>query len=134
MRGDNGVHRFTYAFTAWEGAFADCDVVQQGYELNVPPKVVQGGCLDMSFMKIDKANVVIDTVKLAEDGSGDIIVRLYEAKKAAVQANLTINTDGFQAYECDMLENIIGGLEMTDRNLELSFRAFEIKTIRLTRA
>lgn len=134
MRGDNGVHRFTYAFTAWEGAFADCDVVQQGYELNVPPKIVQGGCLDMSFMKIDKANIMIDTVKLAEDGSGDIIVRLYEAKKAAVQAKLTINADGFQAYECDMLENVMDSLEMANRSLELSFRAFEIKTIRLTRA
>lgn len=133
MRGDNGTHRFTYAFTAWEGTFADCDVVQQGYELNVPPRVVQGGCLDISFMKIDKANIMIDTVKLAEDGSGDIIVRLYEAKKAAVRAKLTVNIGEFRAYECDMLENIIGNLQTADKSLELSFRAFEIKTIRLTK-
>ena len=33
MRADNQVHHFTYAFTAWEGDFAGCDVVKQGYEL-----------------------------------------------------------------------------------------------------
>lgn len=133
MRADNGHHSFTYAFTAWEGTYMDSDVVQQGYELNVQPKVVPGGALDMSFMSVDKANVIIDSMKLAEDGSGDVILRLYEAKKAAVAANVKVNLDGFKAYECDMLENIVSDVEVSENEMKLSFRAFEIKTVRLAK-
>lgn len=133
MRADNGQHSFTYAFTAWEGTFMDCDVVQQGYELNVPATVVPGGCLDMSFVNVDKANIIVDSMKLAEDGSGDVILRLYDAKKAAVSANVTINLDGFKAYTCDMLENIVEELDVKDQSICFDFRAFEIKTVRIAK-
>lgn len=133
MRADNGVHHFTYAFTAWEGSFANCDVVRQAYELNVKPVVVQGGCLDMSFLQIEQTNVMLDTIKLAEDGSGDVIVRLYEAKKAAVTANIYVELSNMKAYACDMLENVIEELTVVDGTIEIPFRAFEIKTIRLVK-
>lgn len=133
MRADNGVHHFTYAFTAWEGSFADCDVVHQAYELNVKPVVMQGGCLDMSFLQIEQTNVMLDTIKLAEDGSGDVIVRLYEAKKAAVKANIYVELPNMKAYVCDMLENVIEELTVVDGTFEIPFRAFEIKTIRLVK-
>jgi alpha-mannosidase len=71
---------------------------------------------------------------MAEDGSGDIIVRLYESKKAAVNTKLhAAFTKKFKAYECDMLENAKTKLPVKDGALELSFRAFEIKTIRLSK-
>lgn len=133
MRADNGQHSFTCAFTAWEGTFMDCDVVQQGYELNVPATVVPGGCLDMSFVNVDKANIIVDSMKLAEDRSGDVILRLYDAKKAAVSANVTINLDGFKAYTCDMLENIVEELDVKDQSICFDFRAFEIKTVRIAK-
>ena len=127
------MHNFTYAFTAWEGDFVSCDVVKQAYELNVAPVTVQGGKLDASYLSVDNDNIVIDTVKLAEDGSGDIIVRLYESKKAAVTANLYASiADGYKAYSCDMLENVLEEIPVDNGAASLSFRAFEIKTIRLS--
>ena len=134
LRTDNRVHNFTYAFTAWEGDFASSDVVKQAYEVNIKPAVVQGGCLDTSYLHMDNDNIIIDTVKLAEDGSGDIIVRLYESKKAAVTTKLhAAFTENFKAYYCDMLENVQEELAVEDGAVELTFRAFEIKTIRLAK-
>ena len=133
FRTDNRVHNFTYAFTAWEGDFASCDVVKQAYEVNINPAVVMGGALDASYLSVDNDNVIIDTVKMAEDGSGDIIVRLYESKKAAVTTKLHVNfAKDFKACDCDMLENARGDIEVSDGAVELAFRAFEIKTIRIS--
>ncbi|MBR6709888.1 MAG: alpha-mannosidase [Clostridia bacterium] len=132
FRTDNRVHHFTYAFTAWEGDFASSDVVKQGYELNVTPVVVEGGALDASYLSVDRDNIMIETVKLAEDGSGDVIVRLYEAKKAACSAKLCVNFGGdFTAYSCDMLENKEEELAPENGAVDLAFKAFEIKTVRL---
>lgn len=130
MRADNRTHRFTYAFTAWEGSFADCDVVRQGYELNVEP-VTAPGTRDFSLLSIDRENIFADTLKPAEDGSGDLILRLYEAKKAAVTAQVRLNLGPFRAYACDMLETVQEELPVEEGRLTLDFRAFEIKTIRL---
>ena len=69
----------------------------------------------------------------AEDGSGDIILRLYESKKAAVTARVACRL-GVKAYLCDMLENVTEEIPMEDGVLELPFRAFEVKTVRIRRA
>ncbi len=134
LRTDNRVHNFTYAFTAWEGDFVSSDVVKEAYALNIKPTLVCGGALDASYLSMDNDNIIIDTVKLAEDGSGDLIVRLYESKKAAVNATLTAGlADGFKAYDCDMLENKKDELAVCGNKIDLSFRAFEIKTVRLAK-
>lgn len=133
MRADNRVHRFTYAFTAWEGNFAGCDVVRQGYEVNVNPLVVPGGSRDFSLLSIDQDNIFADTLKPAEDGRGDWILRLYEAKKAAGSACIRMEQKDFRAYECDMLENILREIPVVDGKMYLDFRAFEVKTVRIVR-
>nr|WP_300818412.1 glycoside hydrolase family 38 C-terminal domain-containing protein [uncultured Acetatifactor sp.] len=133
MRADNGQHSFTYAFTAWEGTLADSDVVRQGYELNVKPVVSKGAVDRFSAVTVDKANVILDTMKPAEDGSGDIVLRLYEAKKAAAKAEVSLQFGAAKAYLCDMLENVIEEVPVTDGKIVLPFRAFEIKTVRVKR-
>nr|WP_296473125.1 glycoside hydrolase family 38 C-terminal domain-containing protein [uncultured Acetatifactor sp.] len=133
MRADNGQHSFTYAFTAWEGPFVDSDVVRQGYELNVKPVVSKGAVDRFSAVTVDKANVILDTMKPAEDGSGDIVLRLYEAKKAAAKAEVSLQFGAAKAYLCDMLENVIEEVPVTDGKIVLPFRAFEIKTVRVKR-
>ena len=133
MCADNRVHHFTYAFTAWEGSFAESDVVRQGYELNVKPVVAGGAVPTFSALTIDKENVILDTMKPAEDGSGDIILRLYESKKAAVLATVTLSDllQGEKVYLCDMLENCKEEILVENGEISLNFRAFEVKTVRI---
>jgi alpha-mannosidase len=131
MRADNGVQKFTYAFYAWEGSFIDSDVVRQGYELNVTPYVTRGRVQTFEALQIDKKNVILETMKPAEDGSGDIILRFYEAAGAAVTSRITINWKAERAWLCDMLEHPREELGIPERGLRLPFGTFEIKTIRL---
>lgn len=131
MRADNRLHHFTYAFTAWEGPFAQCDVVRQGYELNVKPRIIEGSTAAFSAVQIEKENIFLDCMKPAEDGSGDIILRLYEAKKAAVDTEITVKFDAPKAWLCDMLENKEAEIPTENGTLNLTFGAFEVKTIRI---
>ncbi|MCI5650486.1 MAG: glycosyl hydrolase-related protein [Fusicatenibacter sp.] len=133
MCADNRVHSFCYAFTPWEGSFADCDVVRQGYELNVKPQVTCGKTETFRAVTVEKSNVILDTMKPAEDGSDDLILRFYESKKAAVESEITCNLGGKKAYLCDMLENVQEEIPMENGIMRFPFRAFEIKTVRIVR-
>ena len=134
LNADKGEHDFTYSYYVWDGPFMDCGVVREGYALNVPLTQAAGRCPAHSLMQVDAPNVIIDTVKLAEDGSGDVIVRLYESKHAQTAATLTLGFPAAQAFVCDMLENPQQELAVNDHAMALEMRAFEIKTVRIKRA
>lgn len=132
---DRGHHSFTYAVTAWEGSFIDADVVQQGYDLNVRPLLLPGVTETFSAFAVSCPNVILETVKPASDGSCDLILRLYESKKAETFAALQIDfsafglsKDSFTIFETDMAEQT----RIPVNPALLHFRPFEIKTLRIS--
>jgi len=132
MTADQGVQEFTYAFYAWNGAFVDGHVVHRGYELNVDPLIVEGKAGARSLFAVDVPNVVIETVKPAEDGSGDVIVRLYESARTATRCTLNTSLAVMSAAETDMLERTLRERVHDGGNIPLELRAFEVKTLRLS--
>ena len=133
MRADQGEHTFTYSVTCWEGSFMDSPVVREAASLNVPMLVADGSLDRFSAFSVDADNVFIDTVKPAEDGSGDLILRVYEAKKADTSCRLTLNIPAAKVWDCDMLENKQEELPLTDGVLPLHFHTFEVKTLRIAK-
>ena len=131
LRADQGEHVFTYAVTCWEGAFLSSPVVREAASLNVPLTVAKGTLKDFSAFSLNADNIFLDTVKPAEDGSGDLILRLYEAKKADTFCRLTLNIPVKAVWECDLMENRETELSMSGRELDLRFHTFEIKTLRI---
>ena len=132
MRADRGRQEFTYAFYAWTGSFVDSPLVQEGYDLNVPVMAAPGAGGEGSLFSVDAPNVVIETVKPAEDGSGDVIVRLYESKRTATRCILETSLPIKNAVQTNMLEEEQGDLALDESTIALDFRPFEIKTIRLS--
>jgi alpha-mannosidase len=133
-RADNGMQHFAYALYAWEGSFIESDVVRQGYEFNVEPFVIEGSIPAFEAVSILPKNIILEAMKPAEDGSGDVIFRLYEAAGAAVNAEIKIELPVGKIWECNMLEEEKTLLSEGKENLpvlHLAFRAFEIKTLRL---
>ena len=65
-------------------------------------------------------------MKLAEDGSGDIILRLYESKKTHCRTTITTSFPVAAIRETNLLEE-----DVTEDIKEVSFVPFEIKTLRL---
>ena len=133
MRADNRIHQFTYAFTAWEGNFAESDVTRQAYELNVKPQLVLGKTRMFESVTIDCNNVFLESMKPAEDGSTDVILRLYEAQKAPGKVTICTHISATKAYLCDMLENIREEIPFSEGKFTLIFGAFQIYTIRLVK-
>jgi alpha-mannosidase len=132
MHADKGRQEFTYALYAWNGSLAGSNVVREAYELNCPALVVPGGGGDRSLFAVGAPNVVMEAVKPAEDGSGDIVVRLYEAMRTATRCVLTTSLPVASASLTNMLEEPEAELEVADGRIALEFRPFEIKTLRLS--
>ncbi len=131
MSADKGHQEFTYALYTWNGSFATSPVVRAAYELNCPVTPVSGAAGEHSLFSVDAPNVIVETVKPAEDGSPDVIVRLYEAKRTATRCTLSTSLPIVTAAETDMLERTQAELSCDAGKIDLSFRAFEIKTLRL---
>lgn len=132
MASDQGEHHFRYGFTAWEGDFLSSPVVHQGLCFNEPLTVLPGTAPSMSAFETDKPNVIIDTLKPADDGSGDLILRLYESKKADTFFRLSSVLAASSLQPCDMLENPTGERLAPDAQLHLA--PFQILTLRVSLA
>ncbi len=131
MTADKGRQEFTYSFYFWEGPLASSRVVQESYDLNVPLSVEDGAAGRRELFGTDSPSVIVETVKPAEDGSGDIVVRLYESARSSVDCEFRTSLPVKTAAETDMLEREKRKLKLSSGAVNLSFRPFEIKTLRL---
>lgn len=131
LNADKGKHSFKYAVMPICESLCDSNVVREGYELNSPVIVKNGFKEEMSLLGVSEKNIIIDTVKTAEDGSGDIIIRLYECMNTETKVSLSLGFDIKSAYVTDMLENIEHELEIKDNKIDIKFHGFEVKTIRV---
>jgi alpha-mannosidase len=132
-RGDAGVHRVTYSFLPHAAGFSAESVIRPAYELNVPLLAVKGRGSRQgdSFLSIDAPNVIIETVKPAEDGEA-YVIRLYEAERSAVTgASLTFGKAPSRLIAATMLEDELFELPFNCNRVSLDFGAFEIKTLKI---
>ncbi|MFD5759504.1 alpha-mannosidase, partial [Streptomyces sp. NPDC127044] len=74
---DQGKHRFTYALLP--GASIE-DAIAEGYALNLPLRVADSAGPAEPVVSVDGEGVTVEAVKLADDASGDVVVRLYESR------------------------------------------------------
>ncbi|MBR2669543.1 MAG: alpha-mannosidase [Solobacterium sp.] len=130
MRTDNRRHEFVYAIAPFEGPFSGSNIVRQGLALNNKPITAEGKAVIGSLVSIDCGNVIMDTLKPAEDGSSDIIMRFYESQNAAVHASVRTAFEG-KAYMTNLLENVEKEIPFEKGCFELDFGVFEIHTVRI---
>ncbi|MFZ2657695.1 MAG: glycoside hydrolase family 38 C-terminal domain-containing protein [Victivallales bacterium] len=133
MNADKGHQEFTYSFYCWNGTFKKSGLIRSSYELNIPAFAAEGGSERKSLFSIGEENVIIETVKPAEDGSGDVIVRLYEAARTATSCELRTALPFRKLLETDMLENVKREVKSSSGKCRLDFRPFQIRTLRFVR-
>jgi alpha-mannosidase len=80
---------------------------------------------------VDNPAVVVEAVKLAEDRSGDVVVRLYESAGGRANTTLTANFPLAGTHEVDLLERPLDTGALDGSRLRL--RPFQIVTVRLAR-
>ncbi|MGW7114610.1 alpha-mannosidase, partial [Streptomyces xanthophaeus] len=129
---DQGGH--TLRFSLAPGAQIG-DAVREGHALNLPERVLTGAGPVAPLLAVDNDAVVVEAVKLAEDRSGDVIVRLYESRGGRATAVLTPGFAATAAVESDLLERPLPGAAVAapapDGTVALTLRPFQIVTVRL---
>ncbi|MET8134362.1 glycoside hydrolase family 38 C-terminal domain-containing protein [Streptomyces sp. NPDC005251] len=131
---DQGTHRFRHALVP--GA-AIGDAVREGWRINLPERRVTGAREVAALVTVDQDAVVVTAVKLADDGSGDVVVRFHESRGGRTKATLTAGFGVGDVTVTDLLERPLTDAATPWRDgdrVALSLRPFELVTLRLTRA
>ncbi|BCL83712.1 alpha-mannosidase [Ktedonobacteria bacterium brp13] len=142
---DQGEQRFTYSLLPHRGPW-DEHTIGAAYALNDPvivyaaadqwPQVKERQITHHdfpSFVAVDQPNIVIETVKRAEDGNG-IILRFYESQRQRGNVTLTAGFELAAAWHTNLLEQNQQELCIGKQEVTFSVRPYEIVTLRLVPA
>ena len=137
---DLGEHCFTYSLLPHRGDWRN-GTVPAAYGLNNPLIVhrVQGkpqGTVEAdrnSLVYVDVPQIIIETVKQAEDGDG-LIVRLYEHERTQQVFDLHAGFPLAEAWRCNLLEENEACLDVQVDRVTLRAQPYQIMTIRLKSA
>lgn len=129
---DQEAHFFTYALYPHAEGWRTAGTVREACRLNQPALCARGGAGNARFSlaSTDCANVMLETVKLAEDGDG-FIVRLYETDNAKTKAVLTWNLPIVSAEECNLIEEKLVQQPFDGAHIPFEIKPYEIKTFRI---
>ncbi len=135
---DRGHHRFDYVIHP--GASIE-DITTTGYEENLPillPVKPDPAARTRSLVQIDNPGVRLEAIKLADDRSGDVVVRVYEAVGQRSKAVLRFDFPVDDVDEVDLRERPLSMdlpharvLDTCGRTVRVELRPFEILTLRI---
>lgn len=129
---DNEEHVFTYSLYPHVGSWKEGGTQAEATALNQPLTAVCGGEAgsSFSFVSVNHDNVILETVKRAEDGDG-VILRVIEEQNKRTNAVLTLGHTVKSAEDCDLMENKTGDVTVEGNTVSFTIRPYEIKTIRV---
>ncbi|MFE7133285.1 alpha-mannosidase, partial [Streptomyces sp. NPDC057638] len=129
---DQGPHHFRYALVP---GVSLGDAVAEGYALNLPLRVASARGAE-PVVTSDHPAVTVEAVKLADDRSGDVVVRLYESRGGRAAGTLRTGFPLAGATVVDLLERPLPAerVAVRDGGVAVALRPFQILTLRLHRA
>jgi alpha-mannosidase len=126
---DLGRHPFSYAVLPHAGTWQESGVVAEARCFNEPMHWVEhGGVGGGPLAAVDAPDLVLDTIKRAEDGDA-LIVRLYEAHGGRGTARISFGFPVREARLTTLLEEDGAELPLRDGVIEVAYSPFELITI-----
>ncbi|MDX6597490.1 MAG: alpha-mannosidase, partial [Gaiellales bacterium] len=127
---DIGRHEFAYALMPHAGGWREAGVVGEAVCFNAPLRATSSAVTE-SFASVDDPNLVLDTIKRAED-SDALVLRLYEAHGARGRARLRVAAPYSSARRANVLEDDGEALEIDGDAVIVPYRPHEILTVKLS--
>jgi alpha-mannosidase len=127
---DIGRHEFAYALLPHAGGWREAGVVAEAACFNAPLRRTSAPVPE-SFASVDDPNLVLDTIKRAED-SDALVLRLFEAHGARGVARLSVAAPFSSARRANLLEDDGDALEADDGVVVVPYRPHEIVTVKLS--
>jgi alpha-mannosidase len=125
---DQGDHRFAYALMPHAGGWREAGVVAEARRFNQPLLWAQGRAEARSLAAVDDPNLVLDTIKRAEDGDA-LVIRLYEAHGARGTASLRLGFPVRSACFANLLEDPGDAARVDGDVIEVPYRPHQIVTL-----
>ncbi len=129
---DQEEHDFTYAIYPHAEGWRQAQTVAEAYKLN-QPLVAETGTEAKpaySFASADASNVIVETVKKAEDKEGTVI-RMYESENSYTKTKLTVNAEFQKAFLCNLLEETESEVSVNGNQIEVVLKPYEVVTVKL---
>ncbi|MQY22715.1 alpha-mannosidase [Nocardia macrotermitis] len=131
---DQGPHRFRHMLIPGANI---TDAVREGYRVNLTTPRRGVATPVAPLFTIDNDAVVASAIKLADDRSGDIVLRVYEADGGRATALITPGFEYSGLQLCDLLERPVpedvSAHTEGDTGVRLQLRPFQLVTLRFTR-
>jgi len=110
------------------------DATAAGLDLNLAERVVPGSHGFEPLVSASGEGILISSVKLAADRSGDLIVRLYESLGRRAIGTVTTHIPIREAVTVSLLERPLDNeVAISGPEIPVSLSPFEVRTLRLTR-
>ena len=129
---DHGQHRVTISVLPHGAGLHE--VLHEAEALNTPLRLVAPGAaaeVPTPIVSVEHPGVQASAVKRADDASGDLIVRLYEACGARCQVAVRTPARVMEATTCNLLEEPEQALDVADGFVNLTMHPFQLITLRL---
>lgn len=132
---DRGLHSFSYRLIC-DAEIADA--VREGYRMNLSPRRRRGAGPVAPPVTVESPNVVVEAVKLADDRSGDLVVRLYESCGGRASTGVVFAEPG-DVTVCDLLERhvpevaALTPVTKVPGGVRMVLRPFQVVTLRVRR-
>ena len=126
---DMGAHAFAYALLPHAGGWREAGVLAEAHRFNAPPRWTNLDEAD-SLASVDDPNLVLDTVKRAED-SAAVVLRLYEAHGGRGTARLRLGLAFTSARLANALEEDEEPLERDGDAIVLPYRPHQLLTVKV---
>jgi len=135
---DRGEHRFAYSLLPHAGGWDELTIAN-AYALNNPLIVWPADQVPnpqslipnpQSLISTDLPNVVIETIKQAQDGQG-LIVRLYESQRRRGKLTLTTGFPLAQVWRTNLIEENREALDCDENSVTTFIKPYQILTLRL---
>ncbi len=129
---DQGHHSFSYALLPHTADWKKGETVHRAREFNNPVLVFDGEPKIelLPFLKISHPAIQLDAVKKSETDD-TVILRLHDAHGDGAKTTVEFGHHLLGAVECDMMENELQKLKPSKSKLQLAFKPFEIKTVKV---
>lgn len=128
----HGRQEFEFSIVPYTGNYRDAGIIEAVQLFDQPLNAVMGDCglcgKERSFFELEGKGLVLSAIKKAQDGSGDIVVRIYEAEGRNNAGSFRM--EGLREARSSSVKEKRGAkIPVQDGRVELEFRPYEIKTI-----
>lgn len=124
---DHGPHQIEVGFVI--GADAAI-ATAEGIRRNAMPTLMRGAHEVDPLVAVSGEGIIVSSVKLADDRSGDVIVRVYESLGHRARGELTVGFAHSGIREVSLIEDDLDDARVGG---ELALRPFEVRTLRIVR-